>query len=73
MSGHLHERAAVQIIEWLHRAERDLIGRVAATFAGETGTISTVTVSQEHGLCFGFEGRPERWPVSTIKHRARDV
>jgi len=86
VSGHVYERAATKIIEWLHVAERDLVGKVIATFNGEAGEVYELKLDEHHGLCFtidhedhgapndgseGYVKLPRRWyPVSTIKQVA---
>lgn len=83
MSGHhhyIHEDAATKILEWLHRAERALVGKVIATFNGETGEVRDIRLDEHHGLCFTLDdpergdadgALPQRWyPVSTIKQVA---
>lgn len=64
-----YERGAVHILDWLHRAEQELINNVATVFSGETGKISDVRLDDAHGLCFTFDDGPDaRWyPVSTIR------
>jgi hypothetical protein len=68
-----YERAALAILEWLHRAEQDLIGRTVVTFNGETGDVRELMLSDHHGLCFTFDPPVEFgrrfYPVSTIKLR----
>lgn len=80
--SHVYERAATRIIDWLHHAERDLLGRAVATFNGEAGTVKDVKLDNHHGICFtidepvsGFDeiecGIIRRWyPVSTIRMKA---
>jgi hypothetical protein len=70
--SHVYENAAARIIDWLHHAERDLIGRVVTTFNAEAGAVRGLKLDDHHGLCFSFEPegpiRIRRWfPVSTIK------
>lgn len=80
--AHTYEKAAARIIEWLHHAEHDLLGRTASTFNGDAGTIYELRLDEHHGLCFTFEkpailsggpllpdvGASRRFfPVSTIK------
>lgn len=71
--------AAINILEWLHKAERDLVDARIATFSGEAGTVRAVRLDEHHGLCFTFDatasgGDPERYrryfPVSTIRHKS---
>jgi hypothetical protein len=74
--AHVYETAAIRIVDWLHHAERDLIGKVIATFNGETGKVLGVRVDDHHGLCFTIDPAEDptivrRWyPVSTIKQVA---
>ena len=74
--SHVYEKAALHILDWFHHAERDLIGKVVATFSGETGTILALRLDDHHALCFTFghvdeAGTSKRWyPVSTIKQVA---
>jgi hypothetical protein len=80
--SHVYERAATKILDWLHVAERELVGTVVATFNGETGAIKGLALDDFHGLCFTFDdevdaftamelGRSRRfYPVSTIKQVA---
>lgn len=77
--AHVYESAVVRILDWYHHAERDLVGKVIATFNGETGTVLALKLDEHHGLCFtidpeerpGFGDTPRRWfPVSTIKQVA---
>lgn len=80
--SYVYEDAATKILDWLHRAERELVGTVVATFNGETGEVRAIKLDEHHGLCFtidqpntGFalqyEGDGLRWyPVSTIKQVA---
>lgn len=73
--SHVYERAAIKVMDWLHLAERELVGTVIATFNGETGTVLALKLDEHHGLCFTID--PEsaistrRWyPVSTIRQVA---
>lgn len=80
--SHVYERAALKILDWLHVAERELVGSAIATFNGETGTVKGLALDDLHGLCFTFDdevepfiamelGRARRfYPVSTIKQVA---
>jgi hypothetical protein len=83
--SHVYEKAVIHILDWFHHAERDLIGKVVATFNGETGRILSLRLDDHHSLCFTFDPerasdpalgitKPEttrRWyPVSTIKQVA---
>ena len=80
MSHHVYEDAAIRILDWFHHAERDLIGKVVATFNGDTGTVLALRLDDHHSMCFTFDaeasGHPDkdhfrRWyPVSTIKQVA---
>lgn len=73
--SHIYEQAALRILDWLHHAERDLIGKAVVTFNAETGTVRAVKLDDHHGLCFTVdEERPARhglarrfYPVATIK------
>lgn len=74
--SHPYESATVHILDWLHHAERDLIGAPIVTFNGEAGTVRRVKLDDHHGLCFTFDKRKpnstfsRRWyPVSTIKFK----
>lgn len=76
---HVYETAAVEILDWYHRAEQDLIGHPVVTFGGEAGTVKAVKFDEHHGLCFSLEDpvnffdqmerglRQRFWPVATIK------
>jgi hypothetical protein len=73
--SHVYEDAAIRIMDWFHHAERDLVGKVVATFGGETGTVLALKLDDHHALCFtldvGGPETPRRWfPVSTIKQVA---
>ena len=82
--SHVYEKAVIHILDWFHHAERDLIGKVVATFNGDTGRILSLRLDDHHSLCFTFDPEitPEtpmpasglksrRWyPVSTIKQVA---
>lgn len=76
--AHVYENAATRIIDWFHRAEHDLVGRVVQHTNGEAGTVTGVKLDSIHGVCFTFEPDPHivfrnghapvRWyPVSTIR------
>ncbi len=73
--SHVYEKAATKVMEWLHLAERDLLGRTIATFNGEAGTVRHLALDDHHGICFSFEEPPpvqnghtqKFYPVSTIK------
>jgi hypothetical protein len=76
--SHVYESAAINIVDWLHRAEDDLIGASIATFNGEAGTVTGLQLDTHHGLCFSIDPEPHkvfrigedtvRWyPVSTIR------
>lgn len=78
--SHVYENAAIRIVDWLHHAERDLVGKVVTTFNGETGEVTALKLDEHHGLCFTIDPEPNlvfrpglepvRWyPVSTIKLR----
>lgn len=81
--AHVYEKAALHILDWLHHAERDLMGKTIVTFNGEAGTVKNVKLDVSHGLCFtidepvsGFDeiecGLTRRYyPVSTIKSKER--
>lgn len=72
--------AAIKILDWLHKAENDLVGETAVTFNGEAGTVRALKLDEHHGLCFTFEaerlGRlgdlvsPRYYPVSTIRMKS---
>lgn len=81
--SHPYESAAVRILDWLHHAERDLVGATVATFNGEAGTVQAVRLDEHHGLCFtvddpdprvigrDFNGPKRRYyPVSTIRMKS---
>lgn len=74
--SHHYEKATAKVLEWLHLAERDLVGRIVATFNGEAGTIRELKLDELHGICFTMDDEveiiegtaPRRfYPVSTIK------
>lgn len=71
--SHVYENAAIRVIDWLHHAERDLIGHEIKTFTGRVGIVHGVKLDEHHGLCFTLRGtdHPERrwYPVSTIKYK----
>lgn len=72
--SYAYETAAVEILRWLHHAERDLVDRTVATMNGEAGTVRAVKLDEHHGLCFTLDepsinGR-RFYPVSTIKLRS---
>lgn len=66
-------------MDWLHNAERDLVGTAVVTFNAEAGTVRALKLDPLHGLCFTFDepvdafveiecGIFRRWyPVSTIR------
>lgn len=70
------QEAAVAIMEWLHRAEEDLVGSTIATFNGEAGTVHALKLDEHHGLCFTIDETPglpklrRFYPVSTIRMRS---
>lgn len=70
---HEYENAVVGILDWLHRAEVDLLGHPIVTFNGEAGTVRAVQLDELHGLCFtiddpNLQGHGRRYyPVATIK------
>lgn len=79
--SHVYEIAATRILDWLHRAEKDLVGQTVSTFNGDTGQCFDVKLDELHGLCFTMDPDPRalsaapngirRWyPVSTIRHRS---
>lgn len=81
LPAHVYETAVVRILDWFHHAERDLIGRVVATFNGETGDVRALKLDEHHGLCFTIDEEirfdaqqsllARRWyPVSTIRQVA---
>jgi hypothetical protein len=72
--SHVYESAVIHIMDWLHRAERDLVGHSIKTFTGRMGIVREVRLDEHHGLCFTIatereHGEPERrwYPVATIK------
>ena len=83
--SHPYENAAIRIMDWLHHAERDLIGSTVTTFADDTGVVTGLVLDDHHGICFSFEPDPHqvfrdkpfekplapvRWrPVSTIARK----
>ena len=79
--SHVYENAATRIIDWLHHAERDLIGSTVTTFSGDSGVITGIRLDDHHGICFSLEAEPHkvfrstlpgvRWrPVSTIARKS---
>lgn len=73
--SHVYEKAALHILDWLHHAERDLLGKGVITFNGETGTVKAIKLDEHHGLCFtidtnSYQTQERRfYPVSTIKQK----
>jgi hypothetical protein len=78
--SHPYENAAIRIVDWLHHAERDLIGSPVSTFNGDAGVVRELKLDEHHGLCFTLDEKPghvfreglppARWyPVSTIKFK----
>jgi hypothetical protein len=67
--SHVYEKATIHILDWLHHAERDLIGVSVQTFAGTKGRVQNVRLDDHHGLCFTF-GAEKWYPVSAIKERS---
>jgi hypothetical protein len=69
---HVYENAAVEILDWYHRAERDLLDHPIVTFNGEAGTVRAVKLDPLHGLCFTVDdphlGYERFYPVSTIRY-----
>jgi hypothetical protein len=81
--AHTHERAAVHILDWLHRAETSLVDKAVVTFNGEAGAVRHIRLDESHGLCFTLDEDPKitdvaaldtrRWyPVSTIRHVSQE-
>lgn len=78
--SHAYETAAIRILDWLHHAERELVGKSIVTFNGEAGVIQALQLDEHHGLCFTIEdpissfdivesGITRRWyPVATIRN-----
>lgn len=70
-------RAAVHVIDWFHRAEKDILGATIQTFQGEAGTVKEIRLDEAHGLCFTLDEKPKAfdpdirrfYPVSTIRMR----
>ena len=80
--SHVYEKAALHILDWLHHAERDLVGKAISTFNGEVGAVQAVKLDANHGLCFTIDRDPHRifrdalgpvrwYPISTIKQKER--
>jgi hypothetical protein len=68
--SHVYETAAIRIVDWLHHAERDLLGATVMTFNGETGTVTAIKLDDHHGLYFTLDAPIQGsrwWPVSTIR------
>jgi hypothetical protein len=72
--------AAIHIMDCLHHAEDDLVGKTVVLFDGAEGVIKAVKLDDHHGLCFTFEDPHtsldmhirdmRKWrPVSTIKQK----
>lgn len=74
--SHVYERAATKVLQWLHLAEDELVGRAVVTFNGEAGTVHELKLDEHHGMCFTIDpatpsphyrdGR-RFYPVSTIR------
>ncbi len=76
--SHVYENAALRILDWLHQAERDLIGAPVVTFNGEAGTVKAIKLDEHHGLCFTIDEPVgviddcrRFYPVSTIRQKER--
>lgn len=69
-AAYVHERAAYAILEWLAKAEANLVGKVASTHDGHTGSVEDLKLDGQHGLCFRFaDDVPDRYhPTSTIRY-----
>lgn len=72
--SHPYEQAVVNILDWFHKAESDLVGSPIVTFNGEAGTIKELKLDEHHGLCFTIDEQDititdtrRFYPVSTIR------
>lgn len=75
--SYAYESAATRILDWLHHAERDLMGKAIVTFNGEAGDVKAIKLDEHHGLCFTLDeitpsDVPTRrfYPVSTIRMKS---
>lgn len=63
--------AAFNILEWLHRAEADLVGKRVQTFGGAIGEVKDVRLDDDHGLCFTFDEKIDAFVAVELNKRRR--
>jgi hypothetical protein len=61
------DKRAANVLDELHAAEKELVGRVVILTDGKTGTIDGVFLDDVHGLRISIRGFEGRWPISTVK------
>jgi len=61
------ENRAMNILNELYAAEKELVGRAVVMTGGKSGTIEHVFLDDVHGLRISIEGHDGQWPISTVK------
>jgi hypothetical protein len=57
----------MKILEHLHGAEEELVGRAVIMTNGIAGTVEHVYLDEIHGIRISLRGHDGRWPISTVK------
>jgi len=61
------ENRAMNILNELYAAEKELVGRAVVMTGGKSGTIEHVFLDDVHGLRISIEGNDGQWPISTVR------
>jgi hypothetical protein len=62
------DKPAMNVLDQLHAAEKELVGKAVVLTDGKAGTIDHVFLDDVHGLRISVAGHEGRWPISTVKH-----
>lgn len=66
-AANVGERRAMKILEQLHGAEEELVGRAVIMTNGIAGTVDHIYLDEIHGIRISLKGHDGRWPISTVK------
>lgn len=58
---------AMSILEQLHGAEEELVGKAVIMTNGIAGTVNHIYLDEIHGIRISLQGHDGRWPISTVK------
>lgn len=63
---------ATAVLKALAEAQAILIGKAVILSDGKAGTVTRVSLDEDHGLRIEIEGHDGSWPISTLKIRQKD-